>query len=94
MVSKKNFLIFSTADWSSKYWTNKQNVAQELAKKGHNVFYVESVGIRKPNIFSKQDFLRVLKKIFLSFKTNKKKGKLQVISPPIIPFKTKFKFFF
>lgn len=94
MVSKKNFLIFSTADWSSKYWTNKQNVAQELVKKGHNVFYVESVGIRKPNIFSKQDFLRVLKKIFLSFKTNKKKGKLQVISPPIIPFKTKFKFFF
>ena len=68
MVSKKNFLIFSTADWSSKYWTNKQNVAQELAKKGHNVFYVESVGIRRPNISSKKDFLRASRKIFYSFK--------------------------
>ena len=93
MVSKKNFLIFSTADWSSKYWTNKQNVAQELAKKGHNVLYVESAGLRRPNVTSKKDFLRVSKKIFRSFKTNKKKGNIQVISPPIIPFK-KFKFFF
>jgi len=94
MVSKKNFLIFSTADWSSKYWTNKQNVAQELAKKGHNVFYVESVGIRRPNISSKKDFLRASRKIFYSFKKNKKIGNIQVISPPIIPFKTQFKFFF
>ena len=94
MVSKKNFLIFSTADWSSKYWTNKQNVAHELAKKGHNVIYVESIGLRKPNITSKKDFLRVSKKIFHSFKTNKKRGNIQVISPPIIPMKTKFKFFF
>ena len=94
MLSKKNFLIFSTADWSSRYWTNKQNVAQELAKKGHNVFYVESVGIRRPNISSKKDFLRASRKIFYSFKKNKKRGNIQVISPPIIPFKTQFKFFF
>ena len=94
MVSKKNFLILSTADWSSKYWTNKQNVAKEIAKKGHNVLYVESVGIRKPNISSKKDFLRASRKIFHSFKKNKKKGNIQIISPPIIPFKTKFKFFF
>ena len=49
----KHILILSTADWNFKYWTNKQNVAQELSRKGFKVIYVESPGIRKPNFLTR-----------------------------------------
>ncbi len=30
----KNIIILSTADWDNPFWTNKQHVALDLAKKG------------------------------------------------------------
>lgn len=43
-------VIFSTADWETPYWTNKQHVARRLAKRGWSVLYVETVGLRAPGI--------------------------------------------
>ena len=41
-------VFVSTADWDNPYWTNKQHVAIQLAKRGYKIFYVESQGLRSP----------------------------------------------
>jgi glycosyltransferase involved in cell wall biosynthesis len=43
-------ILFSNADWASKYWTNKQHIASRLADRGHRVLYVETVGLRRPGL--------------------------------------------
>jgi glycosyltransferase involved in cell wall biosynthesis len=46
----KDIVMFSTADWDSQYWTNKQHIAAGLAARGHRVLYVETVGLRRPGL--------------------------------------------
>jgi glycosyltransferase involved in cell wall biosynthesis len=46
----RDIILFSTADWTSKYWTNKQHIASRLAARGHRVLYVETVGLRMPGL--------------------------------------------
>ena len=43
-----DIVMFSTADWSTPYWTNKQHIASRLAARGHRLLYVETVGLRQP----------------------------------------------
>ena len=45
-----DIVLFSTADWTSRYLTNKQHTAARLAARGHRVLYVESIGIRRPRL--------------------------------------------
>lgn len=49
-TSRPDVILFSTADWASKYWTNKQHIAARLAARGHRVLYVETVGLRTPGL--------------------------------------------
>src|SRR5476651_2015491 len=48
--SPYDIVMFSTADWASHYWTNKQHMAARLAARGHRVLYVETVGLRRPRM--------------------------------------------
>lgn len=38
--------LLATADWEHPIWTNKQHVAVSLARQGHRVLYVDSLGLR------------------------------------------------
>jgi glycosyltransferase involved in cell wall biosynthesis len=55
-------ILFSTADWNSKYWTNKQHIASRLAARGHRVLYVETVGLRLPG-FNALDAKRIFARL-------------------------------
>lgn len=59
---EKTVVLFSTADWGDRYWTNKQHTASLLAARGYRVLYVETVGIRKPSL-NKLDFIRILSRL-------------------------------
>jgi glycosyltransferase involved in cell wall biosynthesis len=48
----RDIVIFSTADWFTRYWTNKQHAANTLAASGHRVLYIETIGIRQPRLRS------------------------------------------
>ena len=61
-----DILLVSTAEWDAPHWTNKQHVACQLVKRGYRVFYVESLGLRRP-FLNKRDTLRIasrLKRMF------------------------------
>jgi glycosyltransferase involved in cell wall biosynthesis len=84
-MKKMNFIIFSTADWDNPFWTNKQHIASRLAKRGHKVLYIESLGLRTPTI-KVQDLSRIIKRIASFFKGARKvDDNLWVYSPLVIP---------
>jgi glycosyltransferase involved in cell wall biosynthesis len=58
----REIVIFSTADWATPYWTNKQHIASRLAKRGWSVLYVETVGLRAPG-FGRADGARLMRRL-------------------------------
>lgn len=81
-------ILFSTADWDAPYWTNKQHTAKNLALKGITVLYIESIGLRRPNITSGVDIARIFRRLLRSFQgVHKADESIFILSPLIIPFK-------
>ena len=78
-------VLLSTADWANPFWTNKQHVAAELARRGCRVFYIDSLGLRKPSA-SKQDLRRIIVRVFKSLRPPQRvRPNLWVWSPLVIP---------
>ena len=89
MTKTKDCILFSTADWDTPYLTNKQHMAQEFAKLGYRVLYIESLGLRKPKITSGLDFKRIFLRLFKGIKNVKKVDSninIWVLSPLVLPF--------
>ena len=84
--TSESVVLFSTADWDNPFWTNKQHTAVQLAERGYRVLYIESLGLRQPQLKS-ADLFRILKRILKFFKGAKKvRQNLYVYSPLVIPF--------
>ena len=88
-MKQKDIILLSTAEWDNPFWTNKQHVAVELAKRGHRVFYIDSLGLRRPSV-SSQDISRIVKRVKKAFQKPKKvQENLWVWSPILLPFQSK-----
>lgn len=84
--SKFTVVIFSTADWAAPYWTNKQHIADRLAKRGHRVLFVESPGIRPPK-GNMRDLSRILARLRRAWTPPRRiNANLWVFAPLTIPF--------
>jgi glycosyltransferase involved in cell wall biosynthesis len=78
-------VLLSTADWDNPFWTNKQHVAVELARRGHRVLYVDSLGLRRPSA-SAQDFRRIAKRLVRALRPPRQvRERLWVWSPAVVP---------
>lgn len=88
LMNNKDIVILSTAEWSNPFWTNKQHVAVALEKMGYRVFYIDSLGLRRPSA-STQDFNRILKRLKTAFRPPREvKKNIWVWSPIILPFQS------
>jgi len=88
MVETKDCILFATADWDAPYWTNKQHTAQQLAQKGYRVLYVESVGMRLPNLSSGRDLSRILRRLKRGLQGIRQvEERIWILSPLVLPFK-------
>ena len=68
VITPGDCILFSTADWDTPYWTNKQYTARLLAKRGWRVLYVESVGLRSPSFASGRDWDRLFRRLLQGIK--------------------------
>jgi glycosyltransferase involved in cell wall biosynthesis len=92
MLKPESCLLFSTADWDAPYWTNKQHIAALLGKRGTQVLYIESVGLRAPRVSSGKDWSRLSKRLVTGFRSlligpRHVQPNIWVLSPLTIPFK-------
>lgn len=85
MSARADIVMLSTADWDNPFWTNKQHVAVELARRGHRVLYVDSLGLRRPSA-SAQDLGRIGRRLARAVRPPRKvRERLWVWSPLAIP---------
>ena len=83
--TKADIVLLATADWSNPFWTNKQHVAVELARRGHRVLYVDSLGLRRPSA-SRQDFGRIARRVARGLSRPRQvRERLWVWSPLVMP---------
>jgi glycosyltransferase involved in cell wall biosynthesis len=77
--------LLATADWDHPLWTNKQHVALSLARLGHRVLYIESLGLRGVRAQS-ADGLRILRRLYRGLRLPRRVGaNLWVWSPLVLP---------
>lgn len=85
MIKNENIICVSSADWDNPYWTNQQHVMSRLAWQ-NRVLYIESMGLRRPVLQSK-DVKRIGRRLkrFLRgpIKINEN---LYTYSPLLLPF--------
>ncbi|WP_114238889.1 glycosyltransferase [Dyella sp. C9] len=80
--------LVSTADWDNPYWTNKQHMALQFAKRGQKVLYIESQGLRAPTATSK-DLKRIWRRLKRGLRPPRKvRENLWIWSPLAIPFQS------
>lgn len=85
MVSARDVVLLSTADWDNPFWTNKQHVAVELARRGFRVLYVESLGLRQPTLKAR-DLRRIARRLLRSVRPPRQvRNNLWVWSPLVVP---------
>ena len=78
--------LVSTADWDNPYWTNKQHMAVQFAKRGQKVLYIESQGLRAPTATGK-DLRRIWHRLLRGLRPPRQvRDNLWVWSPLVIPF--------
>jgi glycosyltransferase involved in cell wall biosynthesis len=81
----RDVLLLSTADWNNPFWTNKQHVAQKLARRGFRVLYVESLGLRAPTV-SARDARRIARRLARAARPLRRvEENLWVFSPLALP---------
>lgn len=85
MPTNQNIVLYSTADWDNPFWTNKQHTAKRLAERGHKILYIESLGLRKPQVRS-TDLKRIFAKLTKGFRGLRSiDTNLHILSPIALP---------
>lgn len=85
LAPRRDILLISTADWDNPYRTNKQIVAEQFARRGYRVLYVDSLGLRRPALKS-GDLGRMGKRLLRAARIGRKAlENLWVSSPLCLP---------
>jgi hypothetical protein len=58
-ITKQNFIIFSSIDWTT-HWQLHHQLATSLVSTGNRVLFVENTGVRSPKI---KDFGRIIDRV-------------------------------
>ena len=90
VITPGHCILFSTADWHTPYWTNKQYTTRLLAKRGWSVLYVESVGLRSPSFASGRDWGRLFRRLLKGIRATlvgpeKVENNVWVLPPLMLP---------
>ena len=82
---QKDIVLVSTAEWHHPFWTNKQHTAIQLARQGYRVLYIDSLGLRKPSVNSR-DLSRIGRRLFRGLRPPEQvHDGIWVCSPLVIP---------
>lgn len=73
-------------DWDNDVWTNQHHLMARLAASGSRVLFVESLGLRRPQLGSGRDLKRILRRLRRGFAPPRAVDGLHVVSPLVVPF--------
>jgi glycosyltransferase involved in cell wall biosynthesis len=72
-------------DWDAESWSNQQHLMSRLAAAGTPVLFVESLGLRRPQLGSGRDLRRIVRRVATGLRAPRRRGDVTVLSPLVLP---------
>jgi glycosyltransferase involved in cell wall biosynthesis len=72
-------------DWDNDVWTNQHHLMSRLAAAGTRVLFIESLGLRRPDLGSGRDLRRIRRRLRRGLAPPRQAGGVTVLSPLVAP---------
>lgn len=72
-------------DWDTEGWTNQHHLMSRLAAGGSRVLFIESLGLRRPDLGSGRDLRRIGRRLRRGLARPVKRDGVMVLSPLVLP---------
>ena len=72
-------------DWDAEVWTNQQHLMSRLAAAGNRVLFIESLGLRRPQLGSGRDLGRMARRLRSGLAGPRRRDGVTVLSPLVLP---------
>lgn len=84
MLKGYDIICFGGSDWNTPLWTNRQHIMSRLSKE-NRVLYIESIGIRMPNITKGTDLRKIFKRLkYLFHPMQERSENLYILTPFVL----------
>lgn len=72
-------------DWDAEVWTNQHQLMARLAAAGNRVLFVESLGLRRPQLMAGRDVRRLIRRARAGLAPPRVRDGVHVLSPLVLP---------
>jgi glycosyltransferase involved in cell wall biosynthesis len=72
-------------DWDNEIWTNQHHLMFRLAAAGTRVLFIESLGLRRPDLGSGRDLRRIARRLRRGLAAPRQSDGVTVLSPLVLP---------
>jgi glycosyltransferase involved in cell wall biosynthesis len=72
-------------DWDNEIWTNQHHLMSRLAASGSRVLFIESLGLRRPDLGSGRDLRRIGRRLRRGLSAPRQREGVAVLSPLVLP---------
>jgi len=72
-------------DWDNDVWTNQHHLMSRLAAAGNRVLFIESLGLRRPDLGSGRDLRRIARRLRRGLGRPRLSDGVTVLSPLVLP---------
>ena len=72
-------------DWDNDIWTNQHHLMSRLAAAGNRVLFIESLGLRRPDLASGRDLKRIVRRLRRGLGPPRQADGVTVLSPLVLP---------
>src|SRR2546423_15548821 len=62
-VGRRDVVCVGFNDWDNDVWTNQHHLMARLAASGSRVLFIESLGLRRPQLGSGRDLKRIIRRL-------------------------------
>jgi glycosyltransferase involved in cell wall biosynthesis len=84
-LRSRDFVCVGFNDWDNEVWTNQHHLMTRLAAAGSRVLFIESLGLRRPQLGSGRDLRRIGRRLRRGLAGPRQRDGVDVLSPLVLP---------
>lgn len=84
-LGSRDFVCVGFNDWDNEVWTNQHHLMARLAAGGSRVLFVESLGLRRPQLGSGRDLRRIGRRLRRGLAGLRYQDGVAILSPLVLP---------
>ncbi len=84
-LRSRDFVCVGFNDWDNEVWTNQHHLMARIAAAGNRVLFIESLGLRRPQLGSARDLRRIGRRLRRGLVGPRHQDGVAVLSPLVLP---------